>query len=137
MNGPGDYSGGGTFFPCLGRALRPLEGHVLAFRGGILHGGDPLLKGVRYIIACFCYHDDNDHFVENGDECPDNASFTSKEEREGGRVVVGAEVAIDSGDGQDAPLLVDVPTESRRKEEGKGKLEFISDQAFSFSFSFG
>ena len=104
LNGPGDYSGGGTFFPCLGRALRPLEDHVLAFRGDIMHGGDPVLKGVRYIIACFCYHDDNE-----------------------GRVVVGAGAAIDSGD-------VHVPTESRRS---KGKLEFINDQAFSFSFPFG
>lgn len=57
LNGLDEYDGGGTFFPCLGRALRPAGGHVLSFRGGILHGGDPLLKGVRYIIACFCYHD--------------------------------------------------------------------------------
>ena len=122
LNGPGDYSGGGTFSPCLGRALRPLEDHVLAFRGDIMHGGDPLLKGVRYIIACFCYHDDNDHFVE----CHHDASLAGKVEREG-RVVVGAGAAIDSGD-------VHVPTESRKS---KGKLEFINDQAFSFSFPFG
>ncbi|CAN0428593.1 unnamed protein product, partial [Laminaria digitata] len=57
LNGLGEYTGGGTFFPCLGRSLRPPEGHTLSFGGGILHGGDPLIRGVRYIIACFCYYD--------------------------------------------------------------------------------
>jgi hypothetical protein len=28
-------------------------GHVLSFRGDLLHGGDPLLGGTRYIIAAF------------------------------------------------------------------------------------
>lgn len=102
---------------------------MLAFRGGILHGGDPLLKGVRYIIACFCYHVDNDHFVENKNELHDDASLAGKAEREG-RVIVSAGAAIDSGD-------VHVPTESRKSKEGKGKLDFINDQAFSFSFPFG
>lgn len=68
LNGLGEYTGGGTFFPCLGRSLRPPAGHVLSFGGSILHGGDPLLSGVRYIIACFCYHDDCDYDCHDGTE---------------------------------------------------------------------
>lgn len=30
-------------------------GHALSFSGDILHGGDPITRGIRYIIACFCY----------------------------------------------------------------------------------
>ncbi|CAM9995413.1 unnamed protein product [Discosporangium mesarthrocarpum] len=55
LNSTHEYQGGGTFFPCLGRPLRPEKGHVLSFRGSILHGGDPTWSGVRYIIACFVY----------------------------------------------------------------------------------
>ncbi|CAM9692822.1 unnamed protein product [Choristocarpus tenellus] len=55
LNSVDKYEGGGTFFPCLGRSLRPKKGQVLFFDGGILHAGDPTCSGVRYIMACFVY----------------------------------------------------------------------------------
>lgn len=36
-------------------------GHVVSFLGDLKHGGDPITKGVRYIVAAFLY-------VENDDE---------------------------------------------------------------------
>lgn len=52
------FSGGGTFFADLGRALSPRIGHVVAFDGEALHGGEPIVRGTRYIIAAFLYVDD-------------------------------------------------------------------------------
>ena len=37
-----DFTGGGTFFADLGRALNPPIGHVIAFDGDALHGGEPV-----------------------------------------------------------------------------------------------
>ena len=36
-------------------ARRPDLGHVVAFEGALLHGGDPIVSGERYIIAAFLY----------------------------------------------------------------------------------
>lgn len=37
------------------------QGHILSFPGGsLLHGGDPLLSGTRYIIAVFILINDDD-----------------------------------------------------------------------------
>ena len=49
------YRGGGTYFSALGRAVRPERGHVLSFNGDLLHGGDPITWGVRYIVVAFTY----------------------------------------------------------------------------------
>ena len=43
--------------------MSPVTGGMLSFCGGeILHSGDPVIEGVRYIIAAFCYVD----LVSNG-----------------------------------------------------------------------
>ena len=55
LNGRGDFEGGGTFFPELGRALRPERGHVVSFPGAVRHGGAATTRGVRYIIAAFLW----------------------------------------------------------------------------------
>jgi hypothetical protein len=47
------FQGGGTYFVDLKRAVQPGKGHLLSFKGDLLHGGDPLLSGTRYIIAAF------------------------------------------------------------------------------------
>lgn len=57
LNAPsGDpgFVGGGTYFAALQKAVVPPAGHLLSFKGGCLvHGGEPLLAGTRYIIAGF------------------------------------------------------------------------------------
>ena len=35
--------------------VRPDLGHVVAFGGGVRHGGAPVTRGVRYIIAAFLW----------------------------------------------------------------------------------
>ena len=53
-----DFSGGGTYIHELGMTLKPEVGGMLSFSGGeVLHSGDPVVEGVRYIIAAFCYVD--------------------------------------------------------------------------------
>ena len=47
-----------TYIHSLGKTLTPVTGGMLSFCGGeILHSGDPVIEGVRYIIAAFCYVD--------------------------------------------------------------------------------
>jgi len=53
LNDAGEFAGGGTFFQELQGAVRPPLGHVLAFDGNLLHAGDALLSGTRYIVAAF------------------------------------------------------------------------------------
>jgi tetratricopeptide (TPR) repeat protein len=56
LNDTSEYDGGGTFVCHLGRAIKPNIGGVVSFRGDeLLHGGDPVLSGRRYIIVGFCY----------------------------------------------------------------------------------
>jgi hypothetical protein len=56
LNDTCDYDGGGTFIAQLSKALRPRVGGMISFRGDeLLHGGDPVVCGIRYIIAAFCY----------------------------------------------------------------------------------
>ena len=53
-----DFKGGGTFIHVLGKSIAPTPGGMLSFCGGdLLHSGDPVVKGERYIIAAFCYVD--------------------------------------------------------------------------------
>merc|ERR1711920_1069978 len=52
LNGGDDFEGGGTYFPALGRAFLVPAGHAFSFEGGTTpHQGDPVLRGVRYIVA--------------------------------------------------------------------------------------
>ncbi|CBN77697.1 conserved unknown protein [Ectocarpus siliculosus] len=155
LNGLDQYTGGGTFFPSLGRSLRPAEGHALSFRGGILHGGDPLLKGVRYIIACFCYYDDGgDSDEEVAREGGELGSADSRLEAKGrencknieGETLGGNSGAVNSssaGSGSTSPAERSVGENGRAggggaTREVKGaSIEFRSDKAFSFGFGFG
>jgi SET domain len=55
-----DYTGGGTYFETAAlapdqRVVCPECGHVLAFRGDQRHGGEPIIHGVRYILAVFAF----------------------------------------------------------------------------------
>ncbi len=56
LNSLSDYDGGGTYIADLKRSIRPDLGGAVSFRGDqLLHGGDPVVRGVRYIIVAFCY----------------------------------------------------------------------------------
>jgi predicted 2-oxoglutarate/Fe(II)-dependent dioxygenase YbiX len=51
-----NYEGGGTYFFDLQETVRPEAGSALAFRGDqMLHGGQPVTQGTRYILAAFLY----------------------------------------------------------------------------------
>lgn len=56
LNSSSDYDGGGTYVAALKRSIRPSIGGMTSFRGDeLLHGGDPVVLGRRYIIVAFCY----------------------------------------------------------------------------------
>jgi tetratricopeptide (TPR) repeat protein len=60
LNSLDEYEGGGTYVSQLKRSVKPEQGGVVSFRGSdLLHGGDPVIKGTRYIIVAFCYADLN------------------------------------------------------------------------------
>lgn len=54
-----DFEGGGTYIHTLNRALKPeVAGGMISFCGGeLLHSGDSVVKGTRYVIVAFCYID--------------------------------------------------------------------------------
>lgn len=56
LNAPGEeFTGGGTYLCDLGAAISPARGHLLSFEGNLLHGGDPVTNGIRYIAVAFTY----------------------------------------------------------------------------------
>ena len=55
LNGPDQYNGGGTYFVDLDRPLNCAAGGVISFEGALAHGGHPITRGTRYIIALFLY----------------------------------------------------------------------------------
>lgn len=56
LNSTSDYDGGGTYVASLKRSICPSIGGMTSFRGDeLLHGGDPVVTGRRYIIVGFCY----------------------------------------------------------------------------------
>jgi hypothetical protein len=66
-----DFEGGGTYFYSLDQTMTPKTGSLVSFRGNkLLHGGNVVTQGVRFILAVFLYLD--------GD------SSTSKEQELGG-----------------------------------------------------
>jgi len=121
LNDPSEYEGGGTYICDLGEALSPSKGHVLSFEGELLHGGEPITKGTRYIIAAFCY-------VEKpGAESSAPQPFP---ELEGGRARKRARTA-DSG-----PAGGEPPGENESGESGGG-IDWSAAAAGGSSFSFG
>ena len=65
LNASSEYTGGGTYFPSLDCILRPGVGQALFFPGGsILHGGQPITAGTRYILAVFAYMTSSSSSIE-------------------------------------------------------------------------
>ncbi len=51
------FIGGGTFINSLGRTVVPTVGGLMSFCGGdLLHSGDPIVAGVRYMLVALCVH---------------------------------------------------------------------------------
>jgi tetratricopeptide (TPR) repeat protein len=56
-----DFEGGGTYFYSQDKTIIPSCGSLVSFRGNqLLHGGNVVTKGERYILAIFLYMD-KDH----------------------------------------------------------------------------
>ena len=60
LNDLDEYAGGGTLFDSHSVIIRPPVGHFVAFKSAIMHGGAPVSRGIRYIIAAFLYLVDTD-----------------------------------------------------------------------------
>ena len=66
LNHCNDYGGGGTYFYDQDVTYRAKMGEMVSFRGdSVLHGGEAVWKGTRYVLAVFLYHDDDDDKVES------------------------------------------------------------------------
>ena len=66
LNDEREYEGGGTCFADVVGAshaspvvVRPGLGHLVAFPGALWHGGQPITRGVRYVIAAFLWVSDD------------------------------------------------------------------------------
>lgn len=65
-----DYEGGGTYFYENDTTVHLAAGDLLSFKGdSVYHGGEVLSKGIRYIIAAFLYHDDEENRNSSDGEC--------------------------------------------------------------------
>jgi hypothetical protein len=80
LNDEFEFEGGGTYFYNLDRTITPQTGSLVSFRGNqLLHGGNVVTKGVRYILAVFLYLDkDSTTSCEPKQEEDTTASNTSE-----------------------------------------------------------
>lgn len=77
LNDLSDYDGGGTYICSLGKSYRSSVGGVFTFRGDqIEHGGDPVVRGIRYVIVGFCYVDKQT--VDDADDSNETNRETKK-----------------------------------------------------------
>jgi hypothetical protein len=53
LNPSSDFDGGGTWFDSLNDAVRINEGEIVSHASGILHGGNGITRGKRYILVAF------------------------------------------------------------------------------------
>jgi hypothetical protein len=51
-----DFEGGETHFPDLDCSCKPKTGNVLVFPSHLLHGGQPVVKGEKYIIVLWAFY---------------------------------------------------------------------------------
>lgn len=49
------YTGGGTFFPDLNRAVRLKYGEFILHPGSLVHGGTEITQGRRYLMVLFAH----------------------------------------------------------------------------------
>lgn len=80
LNASGEFSGGGTYFAGLGRALNCCAGGLVTFPGHLTHGACPISSGVRYVIVAFMYEHREEG--EEGEEAPARRGVAQAEEED-------------------------------------------------------
>lgn len=58
MNPMACYEGGGTYFNDVDETTKTDVGGIISFKGELLHAGQMITKGQRYVIVCFIYEED-------------------------------------------------------------------------------
>lgn len=53
LNSADDFTGGGTYFDALQRTVHVTQGNAVVHSGKVLHGGAPVLTGLRQILVGF------------------------------------------------------------------------------------
>ena len=53
LNQAHEFEGGGTWFNSLGESVKIDEGEMVSHASGILHGGNAITSGRRYILVAF------------------------------------------------------------------------------------
>ena len=114
-----DYGGGGTFVAELRRALRPSLGHMLSFEGDVFHGGEPIVRGVRYIVAAFLYLDETVAVPSS----PSSSSVVAA------AAAVAATSGPGSGPGGGGPGALPPAPHPAREEEVEAKWPWPRDEA--------
>ena len=118
------FVGGGTYFADLREALSPAVGHVVAFDGRALHGGEPIIRGTRYIVAAFLYVTGGPGREGQEGDDPGDAGDDGAWSVTGGDVLGGFFAAAKKRAREEAP-------------PGDGDAVPQSDAASSFAFNFG
>jgi tetratricopeptide (TPR) repeat protein len=57
LNNATAYDGGGTHFMAMNRTVRADAGEFVSFSGRLSHGGNPVTRGTRYVLALFVNQD--------------------------------------------------------------------------------
>ena len=77
-----DFDGGGSYIYDLDQSIAPEMGGMVSFRGNqCLHGGNPVTRGVRYILAIFLFLD-NDLACESSKEERNNAETNGSKRKD-------------------------------------------------------
>ncbi len=113
-----DFDGGGSYIYDLDQSIAPETGGMVSFRGNqCLHGGNPVTRGVRYILAIFLFLD-RDLACESGEE------ERNKEEINGSK----------RKDHEEAASKESIRVSKRSKNEHGLQSDPSDDGGFSFSF---
>lgn len=62
LNSADDFEGGGTWFDSLDNPIKIDEGEIVSHASALLHGGQAITSGFRYILVCFVILEGYDSF---------------------------------------------------------------------------
>ena len=68
MNSLEEYEGGGTYFNFVDETVKTDIGGIISFAGHLLHAGETVTKGRRYIIVAFIYQESIDSAPTSGND---------------------------------------------------------------------
>lgn len=95
-----DFEGGGTSFEQFGR-VQPTQGSVLLHRGSLLHQGNPVTEGVRYVLVGFVQSDA--HFIPSHERQSRGSEFFQPTITS---FPLGIVLEVDEGDGDRSAVMV-------------------------------